>query len=207
MSCLPPLERNRCKKHYRLRCDPALHTHAVSTVPQGSPVSPGLPPVQRPRSGHTRSPGTEALSAGPVETAWVCAQVSGLPPELSLAPVSFERRPGESFPQTEGGSPRGPAGNASGPGRLDQAAHSTCPPRADPARTDGSGSSTSPQPSWPATVTEIAALIEKETSHAIFQTPGTRRPPARRRRRGRRPAHTDRSPAEPEGDGHADSRA
>src|SRR5512132_4314010 len=34
----------------RLRSDPSWHTHAVSTVPQGSPVSPGLGPVQLPRS-------------------------------------------------------------------------------------------------------------------------------------------------------------
>src|SRR6266498_3994483 len=132
MFCLPPLERNRCKDFVDCGLTRPGTLTRFRRSRRAAPSVRGLDPC----GCHALSPGTEALSAGPVETAWVCAEDSGLLPELSLAPVSFERRPGESFPQTEGGPPRGPAGNASGPGRLDQAAHSTCPPRADPARTD-----------------------------------------------------------------------
>ena len=123
MFCLPPLERNRCKNFV----DSGLTRPGILTrfrrSRRAAPVSPGLRPVQLPRweprhGGVVR--GTRRNRAGVLGR-------RRLPPELSLAPVSFERRPRKSFPQAVGGPPRGPVGNASGPGAPRRAPHSISP--------------------------------------------------------------------------------
>ncbi len=63
------------------------------------------------------SPGPEAFSAATLEIAWVCIGRERTEAELSLAPIS--RAAGvDELPPVTIGPPRGPAGNAGGPGRL-----------------------------------------------------------------------------------------
>jgi len=63
------------------------------------------------------SPGPEAFSAGTLEIAWVCIGPERTDAELSLAPISRAAGLADFLPDTRG-PPRGPAGNAVGPGRL-----------------------------------------------------------------------------------------
>jgi len=65
----------------------------------------------------TVSPGPEAFPEGTLEIAWVCTGRERTIVRLSLAPISRAATWG-GFPSVSRGRPRGPAGNAAGPGRL-----------------------------------------------------------------------------------------
>jgi len=70
---------------------------------------------QRDRS-RTVSPGPEAFPEGTLEIAWVCTSRERTVERLSLAPISRAAGRMSPVPNTRG-PPRGPAGNAAGPGR------------------------------------------------------------------------------------------
>jgi len=63
------------------------------------------------------SPGPEAFHARTLEIALVCTGREQTSAQLSLAPIS-RAAAREGFPYVPRGRPRGPAGNAAGPGRL-----------------------------------------------------------------------------------------
>src|SRR5713226_8336626 len=66
-----------------------------------------------------RPPAPKAFSAATLEIAWVCTGREPTGARLSLAPISRAARK-DDVSHASGGAPRGPAGNAAGPGRLEE---------------------------------------------------------------------------------------